>query len=188
MSTDPGPQSESCFLHTQFIAPQNKSWLCFKRNHILLVDVNAILVEMVLRRERIFEVTWPALEVSCHIRWHYVTFIFVLSVLMYKNNKQTHITTYYVTRMKPYICICYLNVLITVLFTWCVFECACVLLPRSHKRGMIVVKLMPNCGKINMFKPSIVFLNILRRPPFRRRHFQIHFLDRKCMIFAANYT
>ena len=55
--------------------------------------------------------------------------------------------------MKTYICICYLNVLIAVLFTWCVCGCACVLLPRSHKRGMIVVKLMPNCGKINMFKP-----------------------------------
>ena len=85
---------------------------------------------------------------------HYVTFIFVLFVLIYKNDKQKHITTYHVTRMKTYICICYLNVLIAVLFTWCVFGCACVLLPRSHKRGMIVVKLMPNCGKINMFKPT----------------------------------
>ena len=85
---------------------------------------------------------------------HYVTFIFVLFVLIYKNDKQKHITTYHVTRMKTYICICYLNVLIAVLFTWCVFGCACVLLPRSHKRGMIVVKLMPNCRKINMFKPN----------------------------------
>ena len=68
-----------------------------------------------------------------------------------------------VTRMKTYICICYLNVLITVLFTRCVFGCACVLLPRSHKRGMIVVKLMPNCGKINMFKPSRWILQIMRQ-------------------------
>ena len=57
--------------------------------------------------------------------------------------------------MKSYICICYLDVLIAVLFTCCVFGCTCVLLPRSHKRGMIVVKLVPNCGKINMFKPNM---------------------------------
>ena len=72
MSADPGPQSESCFKHTHFFAPQNKSWLCFKRNHILFVDVNAILHEMVLRRERIFEVTGIGSKLSYHIALCYI--------------------------------------------------------------------------------------------------------------------
>ena len=36
-----------------------------------------------------------------------------------------------------------------------VYYCVCVICCNPHKRGCIVVQLFPNCGEINMFKPSM---------------------------------
>ena len=55
----PGPKSESHYQHNQFSAPKTNIDHVFKRNHIFFVQGNAVFHEMVLRRERLFEVMWP---------------------------------------------------------------------------------------------------------------------------------
>ena len=52
-----------------------------------------------------------------------------------EQNIGENITTYFVIRMKTYIFIFYVNMVITVLFTWCALICTCVLLLPPPKEG-----------------------------------------------------